>query len=820
MFVTFKSIEFLNYKGIRDDSLDLDERGVLLIKGVNKDKTGSNGAGKSTIANGLLWCLFDRTMTGKDTESEIIPKFISKKVFKKEGCQVTVIFLREDVEYHVTRYRKHPEFKNTVVLQKLDRAADKFVNLSKCVDKETNELIVDVIGADFDSFVHSNVFSFNNIEPFLSRSDKDKKELILPTYFIDKFRTAYKNTTTRIKEVELFLQGLNDEDIAITVGRTEKASQLQGVDADIIEYNRKVEEVRSQIKAEQETQGKLKAQVLGKQRVLENVQAKLTSLKESATRNDNDIELCQQKQTAHDTLLKDKLLLEKKLSESQLKVSELKNNSSDLSVHKLADLNKEVGINGTEYTRLDTLQKEIAAGLLNEELLLSNILDTKKKVEDKLVFQMNASQAVELNIAQALSNIKQLTSQKAKVISKYFSEECQKCPHNKIQEVLKDIENDIGIQTKSQAESQGTYEMIQDKIQVLGSKKSEVGQFEVESNETIEKIKTGALQPVKNQLLIIGNKLHDLKNTIIEVQNTVENSKAIIQEISNTQLEVTASSESIKVLQKKILAFGSSALISEALEKLLAMRKIIRDDTIVCQAEEMEAVRVFGELGYSIKAVDTVVNNLLPQTAPPADLTLKQNTLKAALTDLRVKKEGIDSQKKTKGEELEVLKFWKTGFGSSGVEGFMLDSILNSMNTLVAKYLGYLSNNTIGLTLLPDKSLKSGETRNKISEHVDNESGGPTYKSNSSGERRIMDIAVLFALKYIYEQITKTKYNLVFMDEVFDSLDASTCSLVITLLHSMEDINSIFVVSHSESIALEFDSFVTATKTKGITELS
>jgi len=820
MFVTFKSMEFVNYKGIKHSNLVLDDRGVLLIKGVNNDKTGSNGAGKSTISSGLLWCLYDRTLAGKETEGEIItdPKFTPKKEFKKEGCRVTVVVLREDIEYHITRHRKHPEFKNNVVLKK--RVKDKFDNLSKCVDKETNELIVDIIGADFDSFVHSNVFSFNNIEPFLGRSDKDKKELILPTFFIEKFRAAYKNTIVQIKEVEADLQNLNNDEIAVTVERVEKTSQAQNVKNDIIAYDAQVEVIKGRIKEEQNKQEELSSQVEGKKKILKNIEIELETLKENIDKNADNIRLCQNNQTAYDDLIRHKLLLEKNLSESQLKMSELKNNSSDLSVHKLAELNNEVEVNTNKFAYLNENEKEILAGVNKEEQLFSSILETKKKIDNKINTQIISLNGVERNIAQVSITIKQLNQQKDDVLNKYFSEECKTCKYNKIQEVLSDIKVNIDTQTKSLKESESTLKLIQDAIEQSNNKKTEVEGYETEVWAKINKLKTGALAPVQNELLIVSSKLHDLKDAIIKVQGQVDNAKTVIKDISDIQEGITDSGNRVEAAKKAIINFGDRTLAQAELKKQMELSNTLKNDLPVLQIKQREAITVFGELAYDIKAIEHKVKELIPQTAPPSNLLSRQLELGLALDDLRKKKESIDDKKKSKGEKLEILKFWKVGFSSAGVEGFMLDSILNNMNTLVAKYLGYLSNNTIALTLLPDKSLKSGETRNKISEHVDNDSGGPTYKSSSSGERRIMDIAVLFTLKYIYEQITKTKYNLVFMDEVFDSLDASTCSLVITLLHSMSDINSIFVVSHSESIALEFDSFITATKTKGITELS
>jgi DNA repair exonuclease SbcCD ATPase subunit len=818
MYVTFKSIEFHNYKSIKKGSLVLDDRGVILIKGENNDKTGSNGAGKSTIANGLLWCLFDRTLTGKESENEIVPKFIPKKVINKEGCSVTVTVLREDIEYCITRYRKHPDNRNTVSLKK--RIGDTFENLSRCVDKETNELIVDIIGADFDSFVHSNVFSFNNIEPFLGRSDKDKKELILPTPFIEKFRGAYKNTTAKIKLIEFDLQRLSDDVIVANVECSEKSSQLKEVEAEIIEYNKQVEEIKKQIKIEENKRNQLKIKAPVLLKAQSDVQLLLKNLTEQLNTISNSISLCREKQTKYSSLLNEKLRFEKALSETQLKISEFKNDSSDLAVQKLAELNEDVIANTDICNHLESQMSELGVSLKKEEQLLTNISNIKDKLNAKISEAKIDKDCVERNIIQADSVIRQLNQQKDAVLTKYFSKECQTCPHNKINEVLKDIEMSIKIQTKSFIESKDTLKLIQTKIKELEDKKPELEEYATKTKAKINTITQESLIPLQNNLLISSSKLQDLKAAVMIAQSKLEASQARLEEISKTQITKTNLDKSIKDILIKINEVGDPTAIETELTNLLEREQQLKYNLSMQQAKEKEITNASYELEYSIKDIERTIENLSFQTVPPTNLIAKRSSLKESLGSLSRQIELIKDEKKSKFEKHEILKFWKVGFSSAGVEGFMLDSILNSMNLLVGKYLGYLSSNTISLTLLPDKSLKSGETRNKISECVENDSGGPTYKSNSSGERRIMDIAVLFALKYIYEQITKTKYNLVFMDEVFDSLDASTCSKVITLLHSMEDINSIFVVSHSESIALEFESFITATKTKGITELS
>ena len=62
----FKSIEIQNFMAIRTATVELDQQGLVLIKGDNQDNPNfqSNGAGKSTIVESLVYALFGRTIRG------------------------------------------------------------------------------------------------------------------------------------------------------------------------------------------------------------------------------------------------------------------------------------------------------------------------------------------------------------------------------------------------------------------------------------------------------------------------------------------------------------------------------------------------------------------------------------------------------------------------------------------------------------------------------------------------------------------------------------------------------------------------------------
>lgn len=99
--ISFKSIKIRNFLSV--ESIDLEfTKGIIFVKGSNLDdsKSTSNGSGKTSIFDSLMWCLYGETSKGKTADSV---------VNKQLGIdtEVELKFSKLEEEYKITRYRKH-----------------------------------------------------------------------------------------------------------------------------------------------------------------------------------------------------------------------------------------------------------------------------------------------------------------------------------------------------------------------------------------------------------------------------------------------------------------------------------------------------------------------------------------------------------------------------------------------------------------------------------------------------------------------------------------------------------------------------------------
>jgi len=151
--------------------------------------------------------------------------------------------------------------------------------------------------------------------------------------------------------------------------------------------------------------------------------------------------------------------------------------------------------------------------------------------------------------------------------------------------------------------------------------------------------------------------------------------------------------------------------------------------------------------------------------------------------------------------ELAELTAVQTVFGLKGVRAHVLSKSLAGIEQIANVWLQRIAQAPLQLELKPYKDLKSGGTQDAISLEVHGAGGGHGYKASSGGERRRIDAALLLALAEVASAAYGRKPGTVFVDEVFDALDADGIEAVAEALAELALERCVVVITHDELLA-------------------
>lgn len=380
------------------------------------------------------------------------------------------------------------------------------------------------------------------------------------------------------------------------------------------------------------------------------------------------------------------------------------------------------------------------------------------------------------------------------------------------------------------------------------------------------------LEGVNNQIADIQEEHHDLEETVAEAVGRLEELRSVASSAEDNQLSISDSNDRVNTayehlvdmkacmnavdggiedLQSKLDAANEQAgkpcptcgVVVANTGRLIATYQKDRNKLLkakengqreVTMAEEaLAAARVSQQTARSsvervtlaknaVNKQDLVLRQLASRNIELAKQVLKlREQLKSSVneydtlipkveTQIEDKQSQLDSFDKdiAKNDKLlERLEFWMTAFGNAGIRSFLLDQILPSLTEYANEYSDVLTGGGIDISF---ESYNEDTMKDKFKIKAVNEDGSDIYEGNSSGEKRRVDICVMFALFRIAH--TKTRVNILLLDEVLDTLDGSGLENVVDVVTKLAvDLGlGIYVTSHTtlnsmlhESITLE-----------------
>lgn len=271
---------FMSY-GEETSSLDLSELGQVLITGEIEDETQdglkkSNGSGKSTIPNVILWALFGRTMHSANPGDAVINHFVGK------DCWVKLTLKNGDSIIRTRGTKGHNELLYTKNGEEYTLSTSK--NLQQLLNKD--------LQLDWELFTSSAFFTQYS-KSWLEMADNNRKKALERILRVDRF-TFYSSAAkanaekveNKLSKISIKVDSANAR-IAKSRAQIEKNTQLR----DNFEENKKdrMVSVQNSIESNQQKADAIKIPNLEKITQTWEIYTKISDKIESMKNEKNEI---------------------------------------------------------------------------------------------------------------------------------------------------------------------------------------------------------------------------------------------------------------------------------------------------------------------------------------------------------------------------------------------------------------------------------------------------------------------------------------------------------------------------------------------------
>lgn len=752
-----------NFFGIQD-RLTIDfgsmANGVWLFEGLV-------GAGKSTVLEALVWCLFGEVVRSDTKVDDVINDVIGR------NCLVSVSFKNGYIFKRFRKYTAEEQDASGAIVSYEGHGVKVFHNgiyqasFEKGVPTATQQAINDLLGIDFDTFTKSKVLGQSLAVNFISAGDKVRREIIERMLGLERFDSYLAHT----REIKRTLSNELDQQNSI---QQLKAGELTRIHQMIQEIERQITQVKSAHKQKVDRQA-------------ESVEV-IRKLVHTRT---------QESQLAPQLDPRFKLALEE--AEAKLLTFEIGQLAAKRETDKLRDQ--------IEALRFGELQKatNVVSTLSSQRSLWTQRVDGLKaeikRIIGELPLAMNPINILEGKKAVALidQDIERLKSDHIKAIIRVDA------ATSKAQELTADIQRIAQLVAAGSAgEHCTTCHQILDQQamnHLLEEKKTQVPAIIAENTIAREEVTRLAQELVTKNILrstTLSTFPSDAEIAANEQQadSCDGRHKRAQAELANAEKELAtfdgASAEAtLANITKEFEELKQQFNIANALYDLEAhslLSQAVRSARILNDEHNSLIQSKNNELQLNLKAAveqlaaeETTLKNMAEQ-----DLTRElQITKKTQEGQWAQVQQDLDNSKATAtalGNRQQVIAFWDKAFAAKGgMRSFLLEESVKGLNRLIAGYMETLSLQGHSLSFNADLT---------VSER---------WGKRSGGQRKVVDISVLLGMREIVSQRSRFRAHFLFMDEVFDALDQQHRKAVQDLLTSLSArVGKVFVITHAD----------------------
>jgi DNA repair exonuclease SbcCD ATPase subunit len=738
----FKRLYLKNFLSVGDSPVEFtfpSEPGITLIRGINHDvsKDSSNGAGKSSIIEGILFAFYAKTLRKLNTDGVMHNN-------ATEECHIELEYDNVKIVRYIRKKKNRYENKAELFVDGVSIGTDASVT-------EVNKEIANVLKINFETMCNILIFGQHNMISFLDAGEPEKREIVenlmnLAEYnaYEDKAKTLLRETRTKLKVLqEAFIQQSShfESHNALKIKQlTALASHRELISAEIKALTTKLSQIPDTNLLQKQWDDFTNLSI--KRKTLEEELTALHSQKNTLVEQQNLLTATKASDAQGQSVLEDRL------SALRYNLAVLDTRKRDLLHDQLEPINLELESLRSAYIELETKKSN----------------DLQKIVHAENWNALLSTATLEIDNAQ----------------NEYDAVKFKKLDHNAI------CHHCYGQIDVNNASNYLAHKKKQ--ITSLTENLDAIKQRQLDDILRVEKEKQQIDMLFKQESLVIVEKGQSLKADKERIEAEIQTTyKTAVTQIS---ANIAETESSIAVFIKELDAKYHKQFETIQCALIACDKKIVSVTISVNSVNPIKPAISVAELAQ-LQADANADRRLLAEKQKSLENNPYAEMLDSIEHSICETNSKIAATKK-EIDDFETLvpcyEYWVTAFGKQGIKSFVIDQIIPTLNEQIDYWMQIIYQGFISVRF--DKLLNVKMVNNSSRSEM-------IFGQGSGGERRRIDIAIMLAFRQIMQMSTGKNPNVCYFDESVENLDEEGVNGFYEALQDIAKTVRVYVITHN-----------------------
>jgi DNA repair exonuclease SbcCD ATPase subunit len=276
--------------------------------------------------------------------------------------------------------------------------------------------------------------------------------------------------------------------------------------------------------------------------------------------------------------------------------------------------------------------------------------------------------------------------------------------------------------------------------------------------------------------------LQDIDSDIVD--QLVSKQRVIVDSNKDKQVELQDAGIELK---SKLAEYAGQHKKIEEFEKLSSL---IDSDLPKVTEDKLELEAEISELTQEINSKQKEITRVTNSNTDITKYNTELNYLIGQVKEFKLKLLKEETSLRKTNEVYANLEVLKKAFSTNGLVAYKIENLVKDLEDLVNQYLAELSDGRFGLEFVV--------SNDKLNVVISDEGKTIDILALSSGELARVNTSTLLAIRKLMSTLSKSKINVLFLDEVIGVLDEEGRERLIEVLLKEHELNT-FLVSHGWS---------------------